>query len=110
MGPLEGGALDALVGGVGEQRVAGAEVAGGDAGCREAGDVGPAELRPHGIRVISLCPSEVQTNFDGKTGRNNPNKLFAEDIAGAIMAALAMPRRALWTELTVFASNPWKEG
>ena len=68
-----------------------------------------AELRPHGIRVISICPSEVQTNFAGKTGRNNPNKLYAIDIAGTIVAALDMPRRVLWPELAVFASNPWQE-
>jgi 3-oxoacyl-[acyl-carrier protein] reductase len=67
------------------------------------------ELRPHGIRVVCVCPSEVQTNWGGKTGRNNPNKLYAEDIAGTILAALAMPRRVLWPELAVFASNPWKE-
>ena len=68
-----------------------------------------AELRPHGIRVICVCPSEVQTNFGGKVGRNNPNKLYAEDIGETIMAALTMPRRALWPELAVFANNPWKE-
>jgi 3-oxoacyl-[acyl-carrier protein] reductase len=68
-----------------------------------------AELRPHGIRVICICPSEVQTNFGGKAGRNNPNKLYAADIAATIMAALDMPRRALWPELAVFANNPWKE-
>jgi 3-oxoacyl-[acyl-carrier protein] reductase len=68
-----------------------------------------AELRPHGIRVVCVCPSEVQTNFGGKTGRNNPNKLYADDIAATIMAALNMPRRALWPELAVFANNPWKE-
>ena len=68
-----------------------------------------AELRPHGIRVISICPSEVQTNFGGKTGRNNPNKLYAVDIAETIVAALDMPRRVLWPELAVFASNPWQE-
>jgi 3-oxoacyl-[acyl-carrier protein] reductase len=68
-----------------------------------------AELRPHDIRVVSLCPSEVQTNFGGRGGRNNPNKLYAEDIAATIMAALAMPRRTLWPELAVFATNPWKE-
>jgi 3-oxoacyl-[acyl-carrier protein] reductase len=68
-----------------------------------------AELRPHGIRVVCVCPSEVQTNFGGKAGRNNPNKLFAEDIGATIMAALDMPRRALWPELAVFANNPWKE-
>jgi 3-oxoacyl-[acyl-carrier protein] reductase len=68
-----------------------------------------AELRPHGIRVVCLCPSEVQTNFGGRTGRNNPNKLYADDIAETIMAALDMSRRALWPELAVFANNPWKE-
>jgi 3-oxoacyl-[acyl-carrier protein] reductase len=68
-----------------------------------------AELRPHGIRVICVCPSEVQTHFGGKTGRNNPNKLYAEDIGETILAALDMPRRALWPELAVFANNPWKE-
>src|SRR5688572_31906107 len=68
-----------------------------------------AELRPHGIRVICVCPSEVQTNFGGRVGRNNPNKLYAADIGETIMAALNMPRRALWPELAVFATNPWKE-
>jgi 3-oxoacyl-[acyl-carrier protein] reductase len=68
-----------------------------------------AELRPHGIRVICVCPSEVQTNFGGRAGRNNPNKLYAEDIAATILASLDMPRRALWPELAVFANNPWKE-
>jgi len=68
-----------------------------------------ADLRPHGIRVICICPSEVQTNWMGKSGRNNPNKLYADDIAATIMAGLAMPSRVLWTELAVFANNPWKE-
>lgn len=68
-----------------------------------------AELRPHGIRVVCVCPSEVQTEFGGRTGRNNPNKLYADDIAATITAALDMPRRALWPELAVFANNPWKE-
>jgi 3-oxoacyl-[acyl-carrier protein] reductase len=68
-----------------------------------------AELRPHGIRVMCLCPSEVQTNFGGRAGRNNPNKLYAEDIAATILAALDMPRRVLWPEVAVFANNPWKE-
>lgn len=68
-----------------------------------------AELRPHGIRVICVCPSEVQTNFGGRTGRNNPNKLYAVDIAATIFAGLELPRRVLWPELAVFANNPWKE-
>ena len=68
-----------------------------------------AELRPHDIRVVSVCPSEVQTAWGGKVGRNNPNKLYASDIAEAILAALSANRRALWPEFAVFATNPWKE-
>jgi 3-oxoacyl-[acyl-carrier protein] reductase len=68
-----------------------------------------AELRPYGIRVVSLCPSEVQTNFGGRAGRNNPNKLYSEDIAQTILVGLEMPRRVLWPEVAVFANNPWKE-
>lgn len=68
-----------------------------------------AELRPHGVRVVCICPSEVQTNFGGRGGRNNPNKLYANDIADTIMAGLDLPRRVLWPELAVFANNPWKE-
>lgn len=68
-----------------------------------------AELRPHGVHVTCVCPSEVQTDWMGRTGRNNPNKLYAADIAETIMAALRMPPRALWPELAIFANNPWKE-
>lgn len=68
-----------------------------------------AELRPHGIRVMCLLPSEVQTNWMGRAGRNNPNKLYAADIAATIFAALNMPRNVLWPEVPVFANNPWKE-
>ena len=68
-----------------------------------------AELRPFGIRVMCILPSEVQTNWMGRTGRNNPNKLFARDIAATIFAGLDMPRHVLWPELAIFANNPWKE-
>jgi 3-oxoacyl-[acyl-carrier protein] reductase len=68
-----------------------------------------AELRPHGIRVMCVLPSEVQTNWMGRSGRDNPNKLYARDLAASIFAALDMPRNVLWPELPVFASNPWKE-
>ena len=68
-----------------------------------------AELRPHGVHVTCVCPSEVQTDWMGRTGRNNLNKLYAADIAETVLAALALPSRALWPELAIFANNPWKE-
>ena len=67
-----------------------------------------AELRPHGVHVTCVCPSEVQTDWMGRTGRNNPNKLYAVDIAEAVMAVLGMHPRALWPEFAVFANNPWE--
>ena len=68
-----------------------------------------AELRPHGVHVTCVCPSEVQTDWMGRTGRNNPNKLYAVDIAEAVLAVLNMNPRALWPEFAIFANNPWKE-
>jgi len=53
--------------------------------------------------------AEVQTRWGDRPGRNNPNKLYADDIAQTIMSALDLPRRAFWPELAVFATNPWKE-
>jgi len=76
---------------------------------RGISQVWQAELRPFGIRVVCVCPSEVQTNWAGRAGRNNPNKLYARDIAGTIFSALNMPRNVLWPEVAVFANNPWKE-
>ena len=68
-----------------------------------------SELRPHNVRGTCICPSEVQTEFGGRSGRNNPNKLYAADIAATILAGVSLPQRVLWTELAIFATNPWKE-
>ena len=66
-----------------------------------------AELRPHDIRVICLCPSEVQTGWGGKEKTQNPKKLFAEDIAGSIVGVLSMEQRGFIPEYAVFATNPF---
>ena len=66
-----------------------------------------AELRPHDIRVVCVCPSEVQTGWGGHVGRDNPNKLFAEDIARVVLDAVVLPRRVLLPEFAVFATNPF---
>ena len=52
-------------------------------------------MRPHGIRVVCLSIGGAD-ELRRPAGRNNPNKLYAEDIAETIMAALNMPRRVLW--------------
>ncbi len=67
-----------------------------------------AELRRDDIRLTLINPSEVQTGFGGREAGRNPHKLFAEDIAYAVVSSLKMDRRGFIPELTVFATNPWK--
>ena len=65
-----------------------------------------AELREHGVRVMQINPSEVQTGFGGMDFTPNPTKLQSADIAEAIVAMLAMPDRGFTTETTIWATNP----
>lgn len=68
-----------------------------------------AELRPRNVRVIQVNPSEVQTAFGGRdlSVELNPRKLFAEDVAHAVVGALTMHPRGFVPELTIHATNPW---
>ena len=61
--------------------------------------------------MILVNPSEVQTGFGGRDPNRklNPHKLVPEDIAHAVLSALEMEGRGFIPELTVFATNPWKE-
>ena len=68
-----------------------------------------AELRPKNVRVITICPSEVQTGFGG-ADPNRPlqeQKLVADDIAYTIESTLDLAPRGFIPEVTVFATNPW---
>lgn len=66
-----------------------------------------AELRPHDIRVMCVCPSEVQTGFNGGAKGDDAKKLVADDIAGSIIGCLSMHPRGFIPEFAVFATNPW---
>lgn len=66
-----------------------------------------AELRPHGVRVMQMDPSEVQTPFGGRDMANvNPSKLVATDIAHMITAMITLPDRGFVTSAMVWATNP----
>ena len=68
------------------------------------------ELRRHDVRVILINPSEVLTEFASRAGysqKENEKKLRPEDIAHAIVGALAAEPRAFIPELAVFATNPF---
>ncbi|WP_375425674.1 SDR family oxidoreductase [uncultured Friedmanniella sp.] len=66
------------------------------------------ELRAEGIRVTTLCPAAVSTEFAIGAGRNEGDAwledvLTAEDVAAAVVATLQQPRR-LRTQLWALRS------
>lgn len=69
-----------------------------------------AELRPHDVRVTLVNPSEVQTPFFAKLGREqqlSEKKLRPQEIADAIVGALEIDDRGFIPEFSVFATNPF---
>ena len=71
-----------------------------------------AELRPFGVRVVLINPSEVATAFndpDRKERVAAPNKLTSFEIAHAVRSVLEMDDRGLIPELSVWATNPFGE-
>lgn len=69
-----------------------------------------AELRPHDVRVTLINPSEVQTGFFAKVGREqekSPKKLRPQEIADAVVGVLEIDDRGFVPELSVFATNPF---
>jgi 3-oxoacyl-[acyl-carrier protein] reductase len=66
-----------------------------------------AELRPHGVRVMQVNPSEVQTPFGGReASRLNPTKLVAADVAHLVLAMLTLEDRGFVNDATLWATNP----
>ena len=67
------------------------------------------EVRKEGIRVIAVCPGSVDTPMMRNAGQFNPawdRILKPEDVAAAIVGALALPVRAMVHELEIRPSNP----
>jgi 3-oxoacyl-[acyl-carrier protein] reductase len=68
------------------------------------------ELRRHDVRVMLVNPSEVQTAFFSKLGREqalSEKKLRPQEIAAAIVGALKVDNRGFIPEFSVFATNPF---
>jgi 3-oxoacyl-[acyl-carrier protein] reductase len=68
------------------------------------------ELRRHNVRVMLVNPSEVQTGFFGKVGKEqqlSERKLRPQEIADAIVGALEIDDRGFIPEFSVFATNPF---
>ena len=68
-----------------------------------------AELRPLNIRVDCICPSEVQTTLRWTGRPRQPEQALRVGHRRDHPGGLALPQRVLWTELAIFATNPWKD-
>ncbi len=67
------------------------------------------EVRKENIRVITICPGSVDTPLIRTQGMLRPDIariLQPEDVADTVIAALALPERALVSELDVRPTNP----
>lgn len=67
------------------------------------------EVRQHNIRVVTVSPSGVDTRAvppDQKPSGGRGSRLCAEDVADAVLHAVALPPRALVREIELWATNP----
>ncbi|MEN3039211.1 MAG: SDR family oxidoreductase [Candidatus Kryptonium sp.] len=67
------------------------------------------EVREYNIRVASLCPGSVDTNFSNVAGSNPPARdkvLKPEDVAQTALLIAALPERAMLSHLILRPTNP----
>lgn len=66
------------------------------------------EVRDKNIRVITLCPGSVDTDFAGPSGHApRPGVIpSAEDIAAVVLDAVRMPRHVMVSEIDIRPTNP----
>ncbi len=67
------------------------------------------EVREDNIRVITLFPGSVDTHFFERAGvgpQMAQKALHSEDIANAVLAAIALPQHADISELDIRPTNP----
>ena len=68
------------------------------------------EERKHGVRVLTICPGSVATDFGTSTERSSRaaqhNIIQPEDVAETILAALQIPQRAMVSEIDIRPTNP----
>ncbi len=71
-----------------------------------------AEVRKENIRVITICPGTVDTNFfddpSASLGANKDTVLSAEDVAKVCLLSAELPSRALLNEIEIRPLNPQK--
>jgi len=63
------------------------------------------EVREHNIRVITVFPGSVDTNFSSMS-KKGKSITQPEDIAGAVVFAVTAPERSMFNEIDVRPTNP----
>jgi NADP-dependent 3-hydroxy acid dehydrogenase YdfG len=63
------------------------------------------EVREHNIRVVTIFPGSVATNFS-QASKKGPNIPQPEDVAEAVVFAVTAPERAMFSEIDVRPTNP----
>lgn len=68
------------------------------------------ELREYNIRVASVCPGSVDTDFGNNTPghRAKSNILTAGDVAEAVYGIIKLPVNAMLSDLDIRPTNPGK--
>lgn len=68
------------------------------------------EERKNGLRVLTICPGSVATDFGAGPSREQRaekrNIIMPEDVADGILAALKLPQRSMISEIDIRPSNP----
>lgn len=57
------------------------------------------DLREHGIRVSTICPGSVATEFSGRTSKNPSKALSAEDVAHAVAMVVTQGPQSFLSEI-----------
>ena len=63
------------------------------------------EVREHNIRVVTICPGSVDTDFSS-SGKKGPQITQPEDVASAVIFAVTAPVRSNFSEIDIRPTNP----
>lgn len=64
------------------------------------------EVRKHNIRVITICPGSVDTEFGSRRHPNREKILKPADVAEAAVLAASLPGTAMMSEIDLRPTNP----
>ncbi len=63
------------------------------------------EVREHNIRVVTICPGSVDTDFSS-TGKKGAQITQPEDVASVVIFAVTAPGRSMFSEIDLRPTNP----